>query len=177
MTVKPLSIEELKALEVGEWVYVKDIDSIEGRYAILQRKFETNVELKSIDSLIVINELNCRNKWLVYKNKEYAEAQENSRIISDKEFWELSNRYTQKELDERIEFAKKKAVEEYKSKGGVVELPCLQDVKISCAGKIADAKRLCYLDSNGEIRTRLFEKYEFDEAERRLAELKGEKHD
>lgn len=36
--------------------------------------------------------------------------------ITKKEFWELSNRYTQKELDERIAFVKKKVVKEYMKK-------------------------------------------------------------
>lgn len=50
--------------------------------------------------------------------------------ITKKEFWELSDRYTQKELDERIAFTKKKVVKEYMKK--VEELMAQDHFKQIC---------------------------------------------
>lgn len=75
--MKPLTIEELKALEMGDWVWVVDIIYNKGMYC---RKGKTRKENTSIDG-VVYNSMDKAfcvvdygKTWLAYKNKEQAEC-------------------------------------------------------------------------------------------------------
>lgn len=141
--MKPLTIEQLKSLEVGDWVYIKaltinispefDLSESEFYYRVCKRQDNTFFE-------VVGGEINVRHylcwkdygtKWLAYKNKEMAEC-----------------------------------------KGEIVELPCLRDVKNAIVGK---QKQLLYAGVLGYVSSTIYNDDEFAEAERRLAELRGEK--
>lgn len=70
--MKPLTIEELKALEIGDWVWIE--------YAAAGRRFYAMKFSKSEGDVFDIVELPCvlyysdyDKTWLAYKNKEQAE--------------------------------------------------------------------------------------------------------
>lgn len=62
--MKPLTIEELKALEVGDWVWLID----------LKLGVNTGYEQKDEDFNEYADFSNYGKTWLAYKNKEQAEA-------------------------------------------------------------------------------------------------------
>lgn len=77
--MKPLTIEELKALEVGDWVWVKfKTTDPDKRYANQERYFQI-IEAEN-DTAIRFNKyvpmqyFEYGKTWLAYKNKEQAEA-------------------------------------------------------------------------------------------------------
>ena len=129
---KPLTIEQLKSLEVGDWVWVVAGDK-KNYYTVIANDKEY-LDLESINSSLLLDYSDYGTKWVAYKNKEMAE-----------------------------------------SKGDIVELPCLKDVYMLSRGIIVRCKELIYLSDGGLIQIDLYEETEFSEAERRLAELKGEK--
>lgn len=81
--MKPLTIDELKALPVGEWVWIRVLDK-EG-FGI---NFPTQLYLQKADVIVgdhyfpfVMNEVDdgldyrmYGTDWLAYKNKEFAES-------------------------------------------------------------------------------------------------------
>ena len=93
--MKPLNIEQLKSLEVGDWVWVKSLLEWDdyyntGRY----------VEIDCIDEDNLCFVADCKDweyrdygeTWLVYKNKEQAECKgEIVELIAplDSELWEI----------------------------------------------------------------------------------------
>ena len=138
--MKPLTIDELKSLEVGDWVYIKafttnispefDLSESEFYYRVCKRQDNTFFE-------VVGGEINVRHylcwkdygtKWLAYKNKEQAEA-----------------------------------------KGEIVELPCIRTIERK-AGKLYE---VVYVQIGGMIGSETYPNK--TNAERRLAELRGEK--
>ena len=128
--MKPLTIDELKSLEPGEWVWVihkirgeryckiKDNSDSEGIYLCIGEKGFTDLWFFT----------DYGTKWLAYKNKEQAEC-----------------------------------------KGEIVELPCVRET-LSNGAKW----ELVYLNKYSQIVTETLDIDELEEAERRLAELKGE---
>lgn len=58
--------------------------------------------------------------------------------------------------------------------GKYIELPCLKDVYMLSCVNVVRCKELIYLREGGVVQTDLYEETEFYQAERRLAELKGE---
>lgn len=89
--MKPLTIEELKALESGEYVY---IISKEYNFEIYRRKSTFDNDNYFIDCNY------CKElgylysdygiKWLAYKNKEQAEAEEYKIDFDEHGGWEVS---------------------------------------------------------------------------------------
>lgn len=67
--MKPLTIEELKALDVGDWVWIKHKD-----YNDSYLKKVSNNESQFEFSWFAYS--NYGTKWLAYKNKEQAELEE-----------------------------------------------------------------------------------------------------
>lgn len=61
--MKPLTIEQLKALEVGDWVYLKRMDGGVSSY----------IHIKYLFQMLLCYE-DYGKTWLVYKNKEQAEC-------------------------------------------------------------------------------------------------------
>lgn len=73
--MKPLTIEQLKSLEVGEWAWVVDKDYKEGYYAQISYQDISAVTIDSnIGGLEEIYDSDYGTKWLAYKNKEQSEA-------------------------------------------------------------------------------------------------------
>ena len=73
--MKPLTIEELKAMPVGDWVWVTTADGKYGSYGQVCTKFdEDNFRVETIESYMVDAYSDYGTKWLAYKNKEQAEA-------------------------------------------------------------------------------------------------------
>lgn len=73
--MKPLTIEQLKSLEVGEWAWVVDKDYKEGYYAQISYQEISAVTIDSnIGGLEEIYDSDYATKWLAYKNKEQAES-------------------------------------------------------------------------------------------------------
>lgn len=72
---KPLTIDELKALPVGDWVYVMTADGKYGAYGRVCEKFDDdNFRVETIESYLVDPYSDYGTKWLAYKNKEQAET-------------------------------------------------------------------------------------------------------
>lgn len=81
---KPLTIDELKALEVGDWVWVENLEHKE--YSLYAKVLQT----MSGDNLIVDYVYGnfypleqYGTKWLVYKNKEMAESKGNIERLNE----------------------------------------------------------------------------------------------
>lgn len=76
LTGKPLTIEELKALPVGDWVWLIDLERNKKVYATkLQSKNpETRVCLDYVEDWHLYFYSKYDTEWLAYKNKEQAEA-------------------------------------------------------------------------------------------------------
>lgn len=77
--MKPLTIEELNALEVGDYVWLVDTQNEwEDYYRKLDCLFEYELEelirFESIDDMQTVYFNDYGTKWLAYKNKEQAEA-------------------------------------------------------------------------------------------------------
>ena len=68
---KPLTIEELKALKVGDWVWVVSRLSNIGIYEQIRCSDATSM---FFDSGYCISYSEYETKWAIYKNKEQAEA-------------------------------------------------------------------------------------------------------
>lgn len=134
--MKPLTIERLKALPVGDWVWVATVDGKYGAYGRVCQKFDDdNFRIETIESYLVDPYETYGTKWLAYKNKEQAEA-----------------------------------------KGETVELPCIEPFS-TCnieTGEPCTCYNILYRDkASGELAIDC--EVDKSEAERRLAELKGEK--
>lgn len=149
---KPLSIEELKALQVGDWVWIDFGEDYIGKYC---RKVDNSRDNEFIYDTIwdcrgeVLAYSNYGKTWTAYKNKEQAE-----------------------------------------SKGEWVELPCIAMVEQGLVdGKFKPTKEAQQL--NGRYAVVYIDKskyskplidicwskdgyYKYEQAERRLAELKGD---
>lgn len=74
--MKPLTIEQLKALEVGDWVWVVDKGARSSAYFKI---IDTALmfDIISIDTSLWLNYSNYGKTWLAYKNKEQAEEDNN----------------------------------------------------------------------------------------------------
>lgn len=135
--MKPLTIDELNALQVGDWVWVVDEDFKDGRYREITIQNEIEPTLFYVSSYSnpakVYNYSDYGKTWLAYKNKEQAEA-----------------------------------------RGEIVELPCLREHRIPTMHGDIIQKEMVYITKNGYIGTSLYSEDEFEEAERRLADLRGE---
>lgn len=133
--MKPLTIEQLEALEVGDWVWITDADGDLGGYARKCVCFNENeFQYETIETYEAYNYADYGKTWLAYKNKEQAEA-----------------------------------------KGEIVELPePFIETCINSYGETIYKVYQSYVEtrcSNEEI---FFTK---EDAEEKLAELKGEKYD
>lgn len=70
--MKPLTIEQLKALEVGDWVWIDD--GICKGYRKITRSGVYGMCLGESDSLNTFRYSDYDTRWVAYKNKEQAEA-------------------------------------------------------------------------------------------------------
>lgn len=133
--MKPLTIEQLKSLEVGDWVWVVSPMYMRGRYLQVHYNGVNTIQWYGIpnDTLYMYDDYGT--KWLAYKNKEQAEC-----------------------------------------KGEIVELPCIEPFSTFniVTGEPSTAYNILYRDmESGELVIDC--EIEQAEAERRLAELRGEK--
>lgn len=74
--MKPLTIEQLKSLEVGDWVWVVDIESPKhgSGYWQVHGFAETHIHLNQGTARWVAPKALYGKEWLAYKNKEQAEC-------------------------------------------------------------------------------------------------------
>lgn len=91
--MKPLTIEEVKALEVGDWVWVEyDEYRIEGCYvricAVNDKQLITSHTLQAN----AYNFSDYGTTWVAYKNKEQAEAEE-YKIYEEKNWGWMVSKY------------------------------------------------------------------------------------
>lgn len=143
--MKPLTIEELKDLEVGNWVWVElihcleDIDRFtEGQYVQIHYGGTNSIQcykLKSENEVLLLYS-DYGTKWLAYKNKEQAEGSNEimrfveyvgSKIAGHSDYHGdniLSALYCAAEGKEIQDVAPLKA------RGEIVELPCKLGQKI-----------------------------------------------
>lgn len=71
--MKALTIEELKALQVGDWVWITTIGSIGGFYAQIDEDSDCNMLCVRGESMPFVYR-KYGKMWLAYKNKEFAES-------------------------------------------------------------------------------------------------------
>lgn len=149
--MKPLTIDELKSLEIGDWVWISRLNNKRASGYVTDINFTAKMfTCKSVNRVSTTARIaDYGTKWLAYKNKEMAE-----------------------------------------SKGEIVELPCIAMVEQGRVdGKFKPTKEAQQF--NGRYAVVYFDKnkyskplidicwskdgyYKYKEAERRLAELKGE---
>lgn len=188
--MKPLTIEELKALEVGDWVWIDD--GICKGYRKITLTSVHGMCLGASDSLNTFRYRDYGKTWLAYKNKEQAEGQydikqfaENvgSKIAGHSDYHGdniLSALYCAAE-GEKI-----KDVKPIERKGDLYKTAfelILQDVYetrlqadvLSCSSCpfMANIFDECQNQGLHEDCKRRWQEYYLKEAERRLAELKG----
>ena len=75
---KPLTLKELKSLEVGEWVWIVNKENNKGYYAIITAKCKkVFAVISALTSDLPLHYFfDYGDKWLAYKNKEQAEGKE-----------------------------------------------------------------------------------------------------
>lgn len=74
LTNRPLTIEELKALEVGDWVWMVYTPSGNGHYDMIEEQGEEAVLMHDDGYRFAYKYEDYGKLWLAYKNKEQAEA-------------------------------------------------------------------------------------------------------
>lgn len=78
--MKALTLEQLKALEIGEWVYVVDLENKSGGYYHLITPYSNTFCGETIDgerhSMYICQYSSYGKTWVVYRNKEEAECKE-----------------------------------------------------------------------------------------------------
>ncbi len=72
--MKPLTIEELKELEVGDWVWI--VCCLGGNYAKKLEQSANSLKYKTHIAESYLNYIDYGKNWLAYKNKEQAEGKE-----------------------------------------------------------------------------------------------------
>lgn len=168
--MKPLTIEELKALKVGDWFWVVDLYSgVNSGYVQIDDNFVDCVDFDDYGT-----------DWLAYKNKEQAEAEEHCVIchkdISDElpKIDVFGNSYCKECYSDKCE---KELLKQKMENGEIVELPYMYEYMIG-------AFEIVYLlprninnsDDRSHFQVERFRGKDAKiKAERRLAELKGEK--
>lgn len=73
--MKPLTIEELRALQVGDWVWVVELDKSYSHYVQL-REVDYKIYGEWLHGYKSYEFASYGTKWLAYKNKEQAEQKE-----------------------------------------------------------------------------------------------------
>lgn len=71
--MKPLTIEELKALEVGDWVWLISVQDSDASYGQIDEWMGDKI-IRSDRACITIDTCDYGERWLAYKNKEQAEC-------------------------------------------------------------------------------------------------------
>ncbi|MDE6966577.1 MAG: hypothetical protein K2O94_06330 [Clostridiales bacterium] len=74
--MKPLTIEELKSLEVGDWVWIETPQHTDGQYLQVHYGGVNSIQcykVKNENELLLLYS-DYGKTWLAYKNKEQAEA-------------------------------------------------------------------------------------------------------
>jgi len=208
--MKPLTIEELKALPVGGWVWLKIlkiINIVAEDNGIVCRMPESfyckKFGFSSDEESIFYCNASIRNefcysdygtKWIAYKNKEAAEEKEQCVICHKDISSELpkidiyGNHYCGKCYLDKCE---KELLQEKEARGEIVKLPCKKGdpiwvVYLDVDNNYKIAETVCVgfnIDENPIRIITSFSCYDWvrkgnfidkTEAERRLAELKGE---
>lgn len=76
--MKPLTIEQLKALKVGDWVWVVNTEKQESMYAKFSHCYNSFGRMaycfETVGYTFHLFEEDYDTKWAAYKNKEYAEG-------------------------------------------------------------------------------------------------------
>ena len=74
----PLTLKELKSLEVGEWVWIVNQDNNKGYYAVITAKCKKVFAVISAltPDLPIHYFYDYGEKWVAYKSKEQAEGKE-----------------------------------------------------------------------------------------------------
>lgn len=81
---KPLTIEELKALPVNDWVWVVHPITSNGTYGKITG-YDGYKYVETEDNRISLGDIHYGNTWLAYKNKEQAEDKDEIRKQTAKE--------------------------------------------------------------------------------------------
>ena len=73
--MKPLTIDELKALSVGDWVWVVDKETpLHTGYYQIHGFAKTHIHLNREACIWVVPKALYGKDWIAYKNKEFAES-------------------------------------------------------------------------------------------------------
>lgn len=90
---KPLTIEELKSLKVGDWVWLTNQNGLLGTYvAKADASYEEDDKTFNFDSLAFSQSYpysDYGKTWLAYKNKEQAETKKYKLNFNSQGGWEV----------------------------------------------------------------------------------------
>lgn len=83
--MKPLTIEQLKALKVGDWVWIVDIESPKhgSGYWQIHGFAKTHIHFNQESAISLMPEALYGKEWVAYKNKEVAESPFGLLIMTD----------------------------------------------------------------------------------------------
>lgn len=152
--MKPLTIEQLKALEVGDWVYV--IDLKRKNYAAYVQK-DTKATDKFNQLTWTLFYCYYGKQWFAYKNKEQAECKGDRFTCEDSTYYEKS-------------IARLQELENKMATGEIVELPCI--IPITNSKGVEVIFQLVYReDSTNILRVKNYIGNNKSAAEAKLAEL------
>lgn len=73
--MKPLTIDELKKLNVGDWIYFCN-STDDGYYVIISSKVGGYILIEGLPKVFELSYSEYGTKWVAYKNKEQAEETE-----------------------------------------------------------------------------------------------------
>lgn len=102
--MKPLTIKELRALPIGDWVWAESKDY--GKmYAIIEDYNNDEILLNSISLFGWLNYSDYGKTWVIYKNKEQAEYKEDEyELAVDGYLTQFGNRVLRaNQLKEKLE--------------------------------------------------------------------------
>lgn len=88
-TMKPLTIDELKALQVGDWVWFLH-NQVKPCYGTIMSKHDDTIYFNTTEGLQRVHWKNYGKTWVVHKNKEQAEAEEYKIDFDEHGGWEVS---------------------------------------------------------------------------------------
>jgi len=71
--MKPLTIQSLKELKSGDWVWIES-ETYGKTYAVIEDSIQDGVLLSAVSLFGWLNYADYGTEWLAYKNKEQTEA-------------------------------------------------------------------------------------------------------
>ena len=81
---KPLTLKELKSLEVGEWVWIVNKENNKGYYALITAKCrQVFAVITAVTTDTPHYFYDYRDKWIAYKSKEESDGKDAKQVAKE----------------------------------------------------------------------------------------------